>query len=75
VQIVKQGLKKVTKGSIRTRLARIRKAYRLTLHATTGMASVELLIGRRPKSRLDLLKPMTAERVEAKQLAQKKQCC
>ena len=73
VQIVKQGLKKVMKGSTRTRLAKILKAYRLTPHSTTGMSPSELLLGRRPKSRLDLLKPMTAERVEAKQLTQKKQ--
>ena len=72
VQIVKQGLK-VTKGSTRTRLAKILKAYRLTPYATIGMSPSDLLFGRHPKSRLDLLKPMTAERVEAKQLTQKKQ--
>jgi len=33
----------------------------------------ELLLGRCPRSRLDLLKPHTAERVENKQLQQKKQ--
>ena len=73
VQIVKQGLKKITQGSIRTRLARVLKAYRLTPHSTTGMSPSEMLFGRRPKSRLDLLKPITAERVEANQWKQKKQ--
>ena len=70
---MKQGLKKVTKGSIRSHLARILKAYRLTPHATTGVSPSELLLGHWPKSRLDLLKPMTADRVEAKQLKQKQQ--
>ena len=37
------------------------------------MSPVELHLGCRPKSRLDLLKPMTAERVETNQLRQKKQ--
>ena len=73
VQIVKQGLRKITQGSIRTRLAKILKAYRLTPHSTTGMSPAEMLLGRRPKSRLDLLKPMTAERIEANQWKQKKQ--
>ena len=73
VQIVKQGLRKITQGSIRTRLAKILKAYRLTPHSTTGMSPAEMLLGRRLKSRLDLLKPMTAKRVEANQWKQKKQ--
>ena len=61
------------KGRIRTCLAKILKAYHLTPHATTGMSPSELLLGRCPKSRLDLLRPMTTEQVEAKQLTQKKQ--
>ena len=73
VQIVKQGLKKITHGSIRTRLAKILKAYRLTPHSTTGMSPAEMLLGHRPKSRLDLLKPMTAERIEETQWKQKRQ--
>ena len=73
VQIVKQGLKKSTHGSVRTRLAKILKAYRLTPHSTTGVSPAEMLLGCRPKSRLDLLKPITAERVEANQWKQKKQ--
>ena len=73
VQIVKRGLKKITQGSTRTRLAKILKAYRLTPHLATGMSPAEMLLGRRPKSRLDLLKPMTADRFEANQWKQKKQ--
>ena len=46
-------------------------AYRLAPHSTTGISPSELLLGRKPRSRLDLLKPNTAQRVEDKQLHQK----
>ena len=71
VQIVKQGLKKVSSGSMNTRLARVLLSYRITPQATTGVAPAELLLGRRPRTRLDLCKPHTAERVEGRQLQQK----
>ena len=61
VQIMKQGLKKNTQGSICTQLARILKAYQLTPYSTTGMSPAEMLLGRHPKSRLDFIKPMTAD--------------
>ena len=73
VQIVKRGLRKITQGSIRSRLAKTLFSYRLTPQTTTGISPGELLLGRRPRSRLDLLKPHTAERVERKQLEQKEQ--
>ena len=73
VQIVKKGLKKLVSGSIRDRLAKSLMAYRLTPQSTTGISPAELLLGRRPRSRLDLLKPHTAERVEDRQSKQKKQ--
>ena len=71
VQIVKRGLKKVRSGSISTRLAKVLFTYRITPQGTTGVSPAELLLGRRPRTRLDLLKPHTAERVEARQLQQK----
>ena len=49
---------------MRTRLLKILFAYRLTPQTTTGVAPAELLMGRRPRSRLDLLKPHTADKVE-----------
>ena len=70
VQIVKKGLKKVTAGSMYSRL-KILFSYRITPQATTGSAPAELLLGRRPRTCLDLLKPHTAERVEQKQEQQK----
>ena len=73
VQIVKRGLKKITQGSMRSRLAKTLFTYRLTPQTTTGISPGELLLGRRPRSRLDLLKPHTAERVERSQIKQKEQ--
>ena len=71
VQIVKKGLKKEQSGSIKSRLAKVLFAYRLTPHSTTGESPAELLLGRRPRTKLDLLKPNTAERVEKRQWEQK----
>ena len=47
------------------------RKYRLTPQSTTGISPSELLLGHHPKSRLDLLKPNTAERVESNQRKQK----
>ena len=68
IQIVKKGLKKIVHGNIRTRLAQVLFAYRLTPQTTTGVSPGELLFRHRPRSRLDLLKPRTAERVEKNRL-------
>ena len=68
MQVVKSG--KVTKGSMRTRIATILFHYRLTAQLTTGMAPSELLLGCRPQSHLDLLKPNTADRVKRQQAKQ-----
>lgn len=46
-------------------------SYRLTPQTTTGMTPAEMLLGRQPRSKLDLLKTNTASRVEAKQQRQK----
>ena len=73
VQIVKKGLKKRTTGTMFSRLAKILFNYRISPQMTTGTSPAELLLGRRPRSRLDLLRPNTAERVEAKQQQQKAQ--
>ena len=72
VQIVKKGLRKITQGTIRSRIAKILFSYRLTPQSTTGISPSEILLGRQPRSRLDLLKPHTAEKVEKNQLNQKK---
>ena len=71
VQTLKQGLKKVTEGLLETRIAKVLFTYRITQHSTTGRAPAELLLGRIPRTRLDLLMPRAEERVERKQWQQK----
>ena len=71
VQVLKSGLRKVTEGNLNTRIARVLFAYRLVPQSTTGVTPAELLLGRKPRSRLDLVKPDMAKRVEDKQSQQK----
>ena len=71
VHIIKHGLKKEVAGDMNTRLAKILLNYRITPQSTTGVSPSELLLGRRLRTRLDLLKPHTADRVEQKQSQQK----
>ena len=60
VQSFKDGMKKNVSGSIETRVAKFLFHYRLTPHTTTGRSPSELLMGRRLRSRLDLLQPSVA---------------
>ena len=57
VQSFKEHLKRLTSGSLQDRLSKFLFWYRLTPHSTTGVPPAELLLGRRPRSKLDLLKP------------------
>lgn len=70
-QIVKKGLKKVKEGSIRFRLAKILLSYRSIPQSTTGLTPAEMSLKKHPRTRLDLMKPNTAEKVEAAQRKQK----
>ena len=60
-------------GDIKSRLAKVLLTYRISPQSTTGVSPSELLVGRRLRTRLDLLKPNTAATVEEKQLKQKRQ--
>ena len=60
----------MTSGSMNTRLAKVLFTYRLSPQSTTGVSPSELLLGKRPRTRLDLLRPI-AERVENEQFRQK----
>ena len=71
VQTFKQSFKKLTQGTLKQRLSRLLFTYRLTPHSTTGRSPAELMLGRQPRSRLDLLKPNITQKVEQKQLNQK----
>ena len=71
MQTVKHGVKKMTSGTLRDKLARFLFQYRITPQTTTGVSPAELLFGRRLRSCLDALYPNLAERVERKQQGQK----
>ena len=71
VRIIKEALKKQSSGDIQCKLDRILFKYRITPHTTTHQTPAELLMGRRPRSHLDHLRPRLHARVEEKQLAQK----
>ena len=67
VQTVKQG--QSVKDSLETRLCKFLLWYRLTPHLTTGICPAELIMGRRPRSVLDLVKPNLNSKVKRKQTA------
>ena len=58
-------------GDINFRLAKVLLTYHISPQSTTGVSPSELLVGRRLRTRLDLLKPNTEATVEEKQLKQK----
>ena len=57
VQTVKEGLKRLTCGTLETRLSRFLFTYRITPQTTTNTSAAELLMKRKPKSTLDLVRP------------------
>ena len=71
VKIVKQGLKKQAGGTMSDQISCLLFQYRITPQTTTGVTPAELLLGRKSKSRLDLLKPRVESRVEERQSQQK----
>ena len=56
---------------LETKLARFLFKYRITPHTTTRQSPAEMLLGRRPRSVLDLLHPDTATQVHKSQTRQK----
>ncbi len=73
VQSFKEHIKRIPGDSIDERLCRFLFWYRLTPHSTTGIPPAELVLGRRPRSKLDFLKPNLSDTVQAKTDRQKKQ--
>ena len=71
VQILKTALKQahLTGTNVDAVLARYLLRYRNTPHSTTGESPAMLLMGRRLRTRLDLLTPSVHKHVEAKQQA------
>ena len=71
VQTFKESMKKMSNGSIGTRLSRFLFTYRTTPHTTTGISPAKLLFNRRPRTRLELLRPCIQSHVLKKQQNQK----
>ena len=63
MQTFKSGMKKLTSGSLETRVARFLFTYRITPHTTTGNSPSELLLGRRLRCHLDFLHPSIQAKV------------
>ena len=59
-------------GTLEDRISRFLFPYRTTPHTTTGVSLAELLMGRKLKTRLDLVRPGLEERVIDRQTRQKK---
>ena len=74
VQLFKDAMKKLsaTPATVEGKIAQFLFRYRITPHATTGIAPAELLMHRRPKSHLDLLHPNVTSRVHDNQQRQKR---
>ena len=72
VQTFKQGMKKFINGEVKDRVSRFLAHYRMTPHTTTGVSPAELFLGRRPRTRLDIIRPSVSTRVDQKQLQQKR---
>ena len=73
VQTFKEGIKKMQseRGGLEARLARFLFSYRATPQTTIGVSPAELMMGRRLRSKLDLLHPDLARKVKDKQTLQK----
>ena len=64
-------MKKLTNGTLETRVARFLFNYRITPQTTTGVSPSELLLGRRLRCHLDFLRPNLEVKVRQTQCRQK----
>ena len=71
VQTFKEFMKKTSGDSSNTRVSRFLFQYHITPHSTTGISPAELLLGHRPRSRLDLILPDISSHLHQKQQTQK----
>ena len=71
VQTFKEGMRRLTEGSINTRVSRFLFQYRITPHSTTGVLPAELVFGRKLCSHLDHLRPNLGDTVRQSQARQK----
>ena len=71
VQTFKSAMRKMSTGPNETRTARFLFNQRLTPATTTGIAPAELLLGRRPRSLLNVVRPDLSKTVRQHQESQK----
>ena len=71
VQTFKEGMKKLKDGSLETRVSRFLSRYRITPQTSTGVSRAKLLLGRKPRSRLDLAYPDISRKVRDSQWSRK----
>ena len=64
-------MRKTTVESMEKHISRLLFQYRNTPHTTTGTSPAELLLGRQPRSLLDLLQPDITTHAQHKQKDQK----
>ncbi len=64
-------MKRLKDGTLESKISRFLFNYRITPHSVTGISPAELLMKRRPTSRLDLCFPNVVSVVEKKQQQQK----
>ena len=72
VQTFKRTLKRMTGGTIESRVSRFLFKYRTTPHSTTGVSPAELMFNRPLRTHLDLLQPSIGQTVRQNQSRQKR---
>ena len=72
VQTFKSSMKTMQSGTVDEKVLRFLTKYRTTPQTTTGMTPAELLLGRKVKTKLDLLHPFVSSSVAKSQNVQKK---
>ena len=71
VQTCKAALKKMSSGTLETKIQRFLFNYRIMPQGTTGLPPAQLLMCRQLRSRLDLVAPNVAKQVQHAQVTQK----
>ena len=69
--MVKQGIRKLSRGTLQDRLSRFLFQYRMTPPSTTGTSPTEMLLGRKIRSRLEIIRPDMERRGTNAQFCQK----
>jgi transposase InsO family protein len=70
VQTFKEGIKRMEGPDLPTKLSRFLFRYRITPHTTTGQSPAQMLMGRQPRSHLDILHPDVGRKVATSQARQ-----